>query len=352
MRLGRPTLAFEIRCRAGDAKEGRIVEFRPIPRVPEAFQQPVTADEIEAICCRTFGARTKVIAATELGTGMYNTTLRVAVVGQEKPVIVRIAPEPARQFTSERALMRNEYASLPWLAPIALLMPKVIGADWSHEVIGRDYMVQSLLDGVPAAEHLHTYPRSTWPTFYRQLGEIAHRVHTVRGPGFGPVTGPTYGTWSEALAASLDAIATDLDGVGLDSDDVRKVVSAALRHREVLDEITAPRLLVGDLWLPNILLDYDAPEPTISGVYDLDRATWGDPLADWTIRMITAKSGERQAFWDTYGSVKQSEGAVWRQKIYEARHLGAVRLERHRLGNHAGVRASYDAMQTILADVG
>jgi aminoglycoside phosphotransferase (APT) family kinase protein len=312
----------------------------------------VTSDEIEAICHRTFGAHTKVISATELGTGMYNTTLRVAIADQDQPVIVRIAPEPARQFTSERALMRNEYASLPWLAPIAPLMPKVLAADWTHEVIGRDYMVQTMLDGAPAAEHLHTYPRPTWPTFYRQLGDITRRVHAIRGPGFGPVTGPTYRTWSEAVAASLDAIAVDLDRVGLDAEDLRQVVRAVLRHSTALDEITAPRLLGGDLWLPNVLLDHDELEPTISGVYDLDRTLWGDPLADWTIRMITAKSDERQAFWDTYGSVEQSEDAVWRQKIYEARHLGAVRLERHRLGNHEGVRASYDAMKAILANAG
>jgi hypothetical protein len=39
---------------------------------------------------------------------------------------------------------------------------------------------QSLLDGIPATEHLRTYPRSAWPAFYRQLGEIARRVHAVR----------------------------------------------------------------------------------------------------------------------------------------------------------------------------
>lgn len=92
-------------------------------------------------------------SATELGTGMYNTTLRVAVVGQERPVILRIAPEPGRQFTSERALMRNEHASLPYLAELAPFMPHLIAVDFTHEIIGRDYMVQSLLDGIPATDH-------------------------------------------------------------------------------------------------------------------------------------------------------------------------------------------------------
>ncbi len=67
--------------------------------------------------------------------------------------------------------------------------------------------------------------------------------------------------------------------------------------------------------------------------------------------MIRAKSDERQAFWETYGPVDESEATAWRQKIYEARHLGAIRLERHRLGNREGVRASYDSMADILASV-
>ncbi|MFG3012256.1 hypothetical protein ACGFZB_17710 [Streptomyces cinerochromogenes] len=86
--------------------------------------------------------------------------------------------------------------------------------------------------------------------------------------------------------------------------------------------------------------------------YGFDRTWWGDPAADWTIRMVTAKPDQRQAFRETYGPLYQSEDAVWRQKIYEARHLGAIRLERHRLGNHEGVRTSYDSMTNILAAVG
>ncbi|MFE4824123.1 hypothetical protein ACFRFU_48845 [Streptomyces sp. NPDC056704] len=132
---------------------------------------------------------------------------------------------------------------------------------------------------------------------------------------------------------------------------MRKVVAAALRHHTVLDEITEPRLLGGDLWIPHTLLDHNAAEPTIIGVYDFERTWWGDPAADWTVRMVTAKSDERTAFWETYGIMDQSEKALWRQKIYEARHFGAIRLERHRLGNHEGVRESYGSMTDIIAAV-
>lgn len=329
------------------------MEFRPIERFPGAFQQSVTAEEIWAVCRRVFGAGVRVVSATELGAGMYNNTYQVVVAGQDRPVVLRVAPEPVRQFRSERELMRNEYASVPWLTSLAPMMPRVIAADWSHEVIGRDYLVQSFLDGVPAPERLGAYPRSTWPVFFRQMGAIARDVHAVRGPHFGPVAGPAYATWSQAVIASLHDIAADLDSVGLEAADLCKVASAVVgQHRAVLDEITEPRTLAGDLWTVNVMLDATAAEPTITGVFDLDRTWWGDPAADWTIRMAAAKPGtERDAFWESYGPLDRSPAAVLRSRIYEARHIGAIRLERHRLANADGVRGTYDDMTAVLADL-
>ncbi|MEU8927681.1 aminoglycoside phosphotransferase family protein [Kitasatospora sp. NPDC048545] len=322
------------------------MEFLPIERAAEAFQQPVTADEIRAVCLRVFGA--DALSARELGSGMYNNTYRVAVTGHERPVILRVAPEPGRQFRSELQLMRNEYASVPWFTAIAPLMPRVIAADWSHEVIGRDYMVQTHLDGVPAPEGLGRYSRTSWPSFFRQLGSIARKIHGVRGPHFGPIAGPAYSTWSAAVAASLEDITADLDAVGLDSADLRKVAEVARQHRAVLDEITEPRCLSGDLWTVNVMLAESAPEPLISGVLDLDRTWWGDPAADWTIRMALAKADEREAFWESYGPQDRSPAAVLRSRIYEARHIGAIRLERHRLGNVDTVPQTYELMQNVL----
>ncbi|MGW8700700.1 phosphotransferase [Streptomyces eurythermus] len=171
----------------------------------------------------------------------------------------------------------------------------------------------------------------------------------MRGPRFGPVAGPGYAAWSEAVLASLEEIAADLDGSGLDSADVRQAAAAAGRERAVLDEVTEPRLLTGDLWTVNCLLDRAAAEPVITGVLDFDRAWFGAPDADWAIRMATARNDERTAFWESYGTLDCSPAARWRSRIYEPRHLGAPRLERHRLGKADAVAASYLAMAAVLA---
>lgn len=94
------------------------MDFRPIPRDLDAFQQPVTAEDIEAISLRAFGPSVRVTSAVELGGGMYNSTYRLTAEGLDRPVILRIAPAPERQFASERELMRNEYATVPSSLPL------------------------------------------------------------------------------------------------------------------------------------------------------------------------------------------------------------------------------------------
>ncbi|MGB6165780.1 MAG: hypothetical protein WCF33_14005 [Pseudonocardiaceae bacterium] len=85
---------------------------------------------------------------------------------------------------------------------------------------------------------------------------------------------------------------------------------------------------------------------------DFDRTSWGDPAADWTIRMALAKPGtERDAFWATYGHLDRSPHAVLRSRSYEARHIGAIRLERQRLGKADGVQETYRDMGAVLVDL-
>ncbi|WP_331732789.1 hypothetical protein OG613_48640 (plasmid) [Streptomyces sp. NBC_00015] len=74
-----------------------------------------------------------------------------------------------------------------------------------------------------------------------------------------------------AVTAPLEDIATDRDSVGLDACDVRKVVTAVLRHEPVLNETAEPRRPAGDLWLPNTLLDHQGAKPVITDTYDFDR---------------------------------------------------------------------------------
>lgn len=324
------------------------MEYQPVEREDGAFQRGLAADTIETLCRRAFGPGTVVASAVELGGGMYNNTYRVGL-DRAEPVILRVAPEPGRQFDSERELMRNEYATLSYLTPIAPLLPIVLAVDFTHEIIGRDYLFQSVLPGVPAPDGLDRYPRPAWASFYRQLGTLTRQVQSVRGNGFGRVSAPIYGTWGDAILAQLAAVRSDIEGVGLNADDIDELITLAARHRAVLDEVTEPRLLHGDLWTGNVMINPDADAPTITGVFDGDRAAWGDPEADWSIFMAGRRPGtEREAFWEGYGALANTRNAVWRRTLYRAQHVAAVRLEHWRLGKASGVAATYVDLKDLV----
>jgi len=137
--------------------------------------------------------------------------------------------------------------------------------------------------------------------------------------------------------------------VGLDATDVREVIAAAEKHRAVLDEITEPRLLHGDLWTVNVMIDPDAPHPTITGVFDCDRTSWGDQESDWAVFMASRRPGtERDAFWETYGPRPSTRAAAFRARFYLARHIGNTRLEHHRLGRPEDVAPTYTDLRDVL----
>lgn len=325
------------------------MEFRAIERSVDAFQQSISEDQALAVCRRAFGDEVQPVSVVELGLGAYNSTYRVDL-GSDQPVILRVAPEPALQTRAERSLMRNEHASVPYLAPIAALMPRTIMIDFTHELIGRDYLFQTLLEGVPAPDRLPQYPRPQWAPFFAQLGTLTRRIHQVRGDSFGWVAGPRFSRWLDAFCSSLEDVADALDAVGLDASDVRRTALLAGAKAELFDEITEPRLLHGDLWMANVMVSPTAAGPTVTGICDCDRASWGDPAADWSIFRASQRPGtERDAFWDTYGRLPATPAATQRTWFYQILHLATLRLEEHRrLGESEGVRKSYGIIGDLI----
>ncbi len=325
-----------------------LVIYVPIHRDERSYQRPLSAEEIGAMCRRVLVAPREPVLVEEIGTGTYNNTYRVDL-DDGRSVILRVAPSSGLQFQSEREFMRNEHAAVPFFAPIANLLPRTLGIDFTHEVVNRDYLVQSRLDGEPAPVGLERFPRAQWTTFFEDLGRIARAIHDVRGDAFGFVAGPAFDTWSAALQGSLSDLIADHERAGLEDGDVRELSDLVLRHEGVLDQIRAPRLLHGDLWTVNVMIDADAPEPRVTGVCDWDRASWGDPLADWSIFVARKRPGtERDAFWTTYGTPPSSPESEVRSAIYEARHVVMARLERYRLGRTEEVRDSYLEVATAL----
>jgi len=324
------------------------VEFRAVERPPGAFQQPVNPAHISALLARALGEGVRGARVVELSTGTYNNTYRVELRDRD-PVVLRVAPAPSRQHRGDHQAMRNEHAATPLLAVLGPLLPRTLAVDFTHEVLGRDALVQELLPGISASAVVAGWPTARCANLFRALGTVTRTVHAVRGDEFGRVSGPTWPLWSAATAAYLLDLAADLDDIGGDGTEIRRVADAAERHADELDDLSAPRLLHGDLWLLNVLVADDA-DGTITGVLDHDAAAWGDPAGDWTLEKIREGAGtERDAFWETYGPPPDTSPA--RTLFARARTLAGTRLDVQRRGILDQVPRHYWDLAPVLAQL-
>lgn len=328
------------------------MEVQSLPRKPLEFQQALSSDELQAIIHQAFPAGPQVIAVHELSGGRYNSTYRLD--RKDAPsLILRVAPEPRRQSRLEHQLLRNEYASIPLLAPMGHLMPEVVFADFTQTIITRDYLIQTYLPGVPATQALKLYTAEQQLDFWFQLGQILAAIHSQTGDHFGPVTGDQHSRSSDSLTATFQAIAADMADAGLDAAAIRQVLRLVEAHGPAIDRCGVPRLLHGDLWIGNVMLEAEGLMPRIVGIFDCDRTSWGDPESDWTLFLLRGCTAEvQQAFRRGYGLASDaSTDATVRSYFYRARSIAEAQLEYRRMGEEEHLATTVVEMEAVLAQI-
>jgi hypothetical protein len=56
----------------------------------------------------------------------------------------------------------------------------------------------------------------------------------------------------------------------------------------------------------------------------MGRASWGDPLADWTFFLLSRRASpqEQALFWQAYGQPESGPGEMFRAQVYQGLHRG------------------------------
>jgi aminoglycoside phosphotransferase (APT) family kinase protein len=329
-----------------------------IERPADTNQQPVSLQQICAMCERAFGQGKEIEEIQELGGGEYNNTYRITFVDTQK-VILRVAPAPEGLLPGRGiGLMRNEHYFQPYFAPLASLMPKTLLADFTHQLLDRDYMFQTFMEGERWADVAEQLSPAENTALWQQLGQITKSIHSIEGEIFGsPILGSVSPKWSELVIEELDDIIEPLDEAQIDATDIKTLRELAQTHSDLLDEIQQPRLLHGDLWTFNILIKREPEGPHISAILDADGCSWGDPMSDWTMFLLHVKTAEGSnkheiegapAFWQGYGQPEQTKGALFREQIYRAKPFAGARMDHHLEGRKDRVRRTYKKLQEII----
>ncbi len=306
-----------------------MIAFTPVPRAAEDFQQTISAEQIFAIGRRAFGNQTQIVGARELGAGMFNSTYLLQLHDGQQTVL-RVSPRPeAAVFTHELRLLQREQGLESALTAVCPLAPQTLYVDFSQELLDRDWVIQTFMAGELWDEVQGALSDTDTAVLWQQLAEIAKQIHAAPGPHFGfPDNNPGFSQWQSALAHITEIMRGDLAKMALDRPDTQTYADCLVAGQSLLDTVTVPRLVHGDLWPKNVLIDRSQSPPQIVGLLDAERGIWGDPLAEWIFYYYEVPD----AFWDSYGRLPTDPATQFRQLAYHGLYTIQLLLEATRFG--------------------
>ena len=235
------------------------------------------------------------------GAGRFSQTFSVECPAGR--YVLRVAPpDGMRQLFYEYRMMRQEPAiHRRLLAETTVPVPPIIAHDFSRRLVGRDYLIMPRLGGAALSEaHLAGRARDE---ALRQWGGYIAQVHGLREPHnrFGYLGEhrcmDPQATWRDAFAVMYRKELDDIVGCGVyDEETARGAMELLERHLDALEDCKTSRLLHGDIWATNLLVD---PGGEVTGVLDFDRACWGD--VQWDLAIAEYCGVTQPAFWAGYG---------------------------------------------------
>lgn len=272
--------------------------------------------------------------------GTINTTFRVEQ-GREAPLYLRIAPgdqeiEAGPSWMTPHGL-RREAEVIGMLAEVSALLPRTVHADWTRELIDRDWVLQTEVPGRPWSEVRDGLPPEQDEHLWRQLGTITRKIHSVAGGAFGPPEdGFGHDAWSDLVRWDVTGFQVDAKRFGIDEDPFRRLTAMVNEEVYVLDQVTEPSLIHSDLDPRHIFVERsEAGDLEISGIIDLEFARFADPYSE-SIFVMEALSGGSDpgmaAFCETYGCDAPDRSSSMRSVIYQLTALGWVVMDLHRRG--------------------
>lgn len=304
-----------------------MFRLQRIERDTASRQRGVAAAVIAGIVRRAFGQATKLLHAEEMGVGTVNSTYRLSSNGGEQ-CILRVGPARAAAAAGPAWLLpdtlQREYALTPYFAPIAPLLPKTLVADFTHQLIDRDWVIQTVVPGQPWSEVAGVWTDAENASLWRQLGAITRQIHAVTGPAYGPLPpGRSFPRWSELLAHDSDGLVADFARFDLPVPPVRRLQEIVAEGADVLDAAGGPpRLIHSDLDQRHVFVRRNAGGlPVISGLIDHEFGRFADPLSE-SLLLTLPERPEAAPFFDTYGPLPNDEASHWRARLYRAIALG------------------------------
>lgn len=331
-----------------------MVRLDRIERDAASRQQGISPDEIIEIVRRAFGSAATLGRAEEIGAGTVNSTYRLTLEGEE-PGILRVGPTRKAAASGPSWLpfdtLQREHALTPYLAPVASLLPKTLAADFTHRLIDRDWVIQTVVPGEPWSELVAHLTGEEGASLWRQLGAITRQIHGVEGHAFGPLPpGSSFPRWSDLLLSDASGIAADFARFGLPDTLARALRGVVASDAPLLDAAGPPRLIHSDLDQRHVFITRGPDgQPVIAGIIDHEFGRFADPLSE-SLLLTLPDRPDAAPFFETYGPLPNDPASHRRRLIYQAIALGWTAGDQAHQGQDTG--ATLANLEGIMRDLG
>ena len=284
-----------------------------------SLYQELTEPELIAIMASVFPSE-PVQSYHLLSGGLFNTTYRLET--KNRTVILRLGPVNRHLLLPyEQHLMTAEGDILNLLKSRGIPTSDILALDCSRTLMDRDVMVVDCLDAVCLSTV--EVDKDTERRLCRETGQYVAAIHAMTAEDlprkypkpFGRyanvISGQGGATWKEAILSEVAQWRMLAEPADIFTKEELDVIEQTFhRNSHVLDAITVPNLIHGDLWYGNILVDR---ENRLTAIIDGDRALFGDPEFELATGWMISDS-----FLEGYGKgFDPAPEAVLRRRLYK-----------------------------------
>ena len=293
-------------------------------KIRSRTKSPVKKADLTKIVEHHFGIDSQIISIEELGEGYYSIAYSIEISELDYNIVIKFAPPSLDyQLIYEQKGIETEVEFIKILekrsSRAVIPYPELLFEDSEGEVIGRPYFIMKKFEGLTWDKIKKKLTKEEIDSFREQLGKIQKRINEIKGENFGSIVAYNNypidkSTWGETVLEMFRNLLRDSRRfkTRLTRKDNR-IFSTIEKHVSLLNEVKEPRLVHWDLWEGNATVVQKEGKWIIEGIFDFERALWGDPLME----MLFRKVWRYEPFLKGYGEeILKQPGAEIRNSIY------------------------------------
>lgn len=294
----------------------------------------------------------------EIPGGTINLAFRIDQ-GGDGPLVVRISPTDAEAAAGPSWLtshgLRREQTTIGLLDDLVHMLPRTVHFDESREHIDRDWVVQTWVRGATWRDARPSLTEEQDLDLWRQLGEIARRMHAVVREDFGPPEeGLGYETWSDLLRWDAAGFAVDASRFGIDVRPFEALQEVIDRAVPVLNRVEEACLVHSDLNERHVFISTGTDdEPRITGLIDLEFARFADRWSESVFiehSLLPRRDAWRVSLCEGYECDKPTHDDILRWKIYTLIAMGWEATDLARKNQVNNLPALISRMEGLIAE--